>query len=324
MRIRNVIIVLTLLALFAAVSGCTGTGTPTPAPATATPGASGNFPVNITDSYGRTVTIKEMPHRIVSLSPSNTETLFALGLGDRIVGDTNYCNYPPQAANITHVSDLVDVSEEKVMTASPDVIFAQSLTPEAVVNKLQGMGYNTIANDPSNYTQIRDVIMMMGRATGSTDNATKLWGNISARVDAVTSVTSKLNDSQKPRVLLLTGYVPGEPIYVFGSNTYGDDLIKLSGGTDAAGNVSSFGVMSTEAIIKDDPDIIIVPVDNIMTTTADYNALKNGNESWMKGLSAVKNGKVYAVNGDIVNRPGPRVADAVENIARIVHPELFK
>jgi len=133
-----------------------------------------------------------------------------------------------------------------------------------------------------------------------------------------------LNDSQKPSVLLLAGYVPGQAIYVYGSGTYGDDLIALAGGKNAASGIADFGVMNNEAIAKADPDYIIVPVDNLMTTTDDFNGFKNGSLPWMKDMKAYQNGHIIMVDGNLMERPGPRLPDAALDIAKAIHPELFQ
>ena len=279
--------------------------------------------MNVTDNFGRVITLTHAPQRIVSLSPANTEILFALGAGDKLVGGTDYDDYPAEAKNVTHVSGFSGVSYEKIGNVSPDVIFAEDITSEDAVNKLQSMGYPVIVLKNSNMTSIENNIKLMGQVTGTEDNATALVKSIDDRMGSISAKTANLTAAQKPSVLLLAGYVPGESIYVYGSGTYGDDLIKLAGGTNAAANITDFKVMSSEAIASADPDYIIVPVDGLMTTNDSFNQFKNGSLAWMTNMKAYKNNHIIMVDGNLMERPGPRLPDAGMAMAKAIHPELF-
>lgn len=323
---KSIVIILSIFLLTAvvALSGCTSqqaTNT------TATPSATVStvqYPVTVTDDYNRTATFSQEPQRIISLSSENTEIIYALGLGDRVVGDNDYDDYPAAAVNMTKVGGITNVNVEKVASLNPDVIFANTLNPRDTVEKLDSMGYKTVVNNITDIPGIENAILRVGKVCNASDNATIIVNNIKAKQKAVTDKTSSLNDSQRPSVLLLTGYMPGEPFYVFGADTYGDSLIKMAGGVNAASNVSGYGVMSNEAIIKANPDIIIVPVDGFMTTEKDFKDFKAGNESWMKGMKAMDSGHIYEVDGDTVNRAGPRVVNAMDALSKAIHPELFQ
>ncbi|CAJ36197.1 ABC-type transport system, periplasmic component [Methanocella arvoryzae MRE50] len=322
---KRITIVAILIALIVAMSGCT---TPSPGPSapaspTATPAAGSAFPVTITDAFGKTTTLDKAPERIVSLSAANTEVLFALGLGSKIVGTDDYSEYPPEAKNITHVSGYSGVSYEKIIAVNPDVIFVEDIVGEEAVTSLKDKGFKVIEVKNNNMSAIVETIELMGRATGTESNAAALIDDINARMDAINSKTADLDESQKPTVLLVASYLTGESIYVYGANTYGDDMIRLTGGINAAGDVTEYKVMSTEAIIAADPDFIIIPVDGVMTTQSSFDNFRYGNESWMQGLSAVKNGNVIQADGNVMMRPGPRMPDAALDIARAIHPELF-
>jgi iron complex transport system substrate-binding protein len=316
MKMKDIAIIVSIFLVVAilALSGCTGPSVqPTTGP------TAGKYPMNITDDKGRVVTIKKMPERIVSLSPTNTEILFALGLGDRVVGVTDYCNYPPEALNKTKVGGITNVNVEQVAALNPDIVLAASLTKKETAEKLDSMGYPVFVNDPRNVSDIEKSIMNVGRACGAEDNATRLCGEINASIKAITDKTSRLNESQKPKVLML---LDTYDFYVAGSNCYGDDLIKIAGGQNVAYRLEDYKAMSKEAVIDADPDIIIMPVDQY--SQADFEKLRNGTEDWMRQLSAVRNGKVYAIASDPIFRPGPRVVDAAQDMAKIIHPELFQ
>jgi iron complex transport system substrate-binding protein len=312
---RNLLIIVSIAAIVAALvlSGCTSPSVqPTPTPTAA------KYPMNVTDDKGRAVTVKTLPERIVSLSPKNTEMLFALGLGDKVVGVTDYCNYPAEAANRTKVGGITNVNVEQVAALNPDAVFADSLTKKEAAEKLEAMGYPVIVNDPRNISDITNSILRAGRACGVEDNASRLAADIDSSIKAITDKTSGLNQSQRPKVLML---LDTYDFYVAGSNCYGNDLILLTGGQNVAYELNDYKSMSKEAVIKADPDIIIMPVDAY--SQADFEKLRNGTDDWMRQLTAVKNGKVYAVASDPIFRPGPRVVDAAQAMAKIIHPELF-
>ena len=208
------------------------------------------------------------------------------------------------------------------MAANPDLIFAEDVIGEAAVTSLRDKGLKVIGVKNNNISSIKKNILLMGKVTGADSNATALVNEMDARLSNISSKASQLNESQKPTVLLLAGYLSGQPIYVYGSNTYGDELINLAGGKNAAGNLVEYKVMNSEVIISQDPDYIIVPVDGTMTTVKDYNDLKLGNESWMQGLKAVKNGHVISVDGNLMMHPGPRLTDAGLIIVDAIHPAV--
>jgi len=319
MQVKYLLVTALLVALAIAVCGCS-TVTPT---ATPSPGPTAQFPVSLTDDFGTIVTIDKAPERIVSLSPSNTEMLFALGAGDRIAGDTEYCDYPAAAKNITHVGGYSTVSFEKVATIGPDIIFAEDIIREDAVNRLKGMGYKVIVFMNDNLTMIRKNIVEMGQATGTVSNATAIVNDMDRLINEIGSKVQQKDNASRPKILLLAGYVAGKEIHPYGSGTYGDEIISLVEGKNAAGNITGFKVISPEVIVREDPDYIVIPVDGNMATVYDYNYFRNGTDNWMKGLKAVKNGNVIMVEGNLFTRPGPRIPDAALAIAKALYPAQF-
>jgi iron complex transport system substrate-binding protein len=302
MQAKYIIIAILLIAAAAVLAG------PTAA-------AASSYPMTVTDNFNRTATLAKAPERIVSLSPTNTELLFELGVGDRIGGTDDYSNYPAAARNITHVSGFAEVSYEKITAVNPDLIFIDDVIGEVVVTKLRSMGFRVIELKNSNITVLRKNIALMGQASNTQDNATAIVASIGGRVSQIAAKTAALKLASKPNVLLVTGLYSDETIYPFGNGTYGDELITMAGGRNAAGDISQFGIMSHEAIVRQDPDVIIIPVDAISATSV--RAFRNGSMSWANGLTAVKNGQVYTVDADIVNRAA-KIADAGVMIADII------
>ncbi|HEY3274617.1 MAG TPA: ABC transporter substrate-binding protein [Methanocella sp.] len=302
MQAKYIIIAILVIAAAAVVAG----------PATA---AASQYPMTISDNFNRTATLAKAPERIVSLSPSNTELLFELGVGSKIVGTDDYSNYPAEANNITHVSGFAEVSYEKITAVNPDVIFCDDIIGEPAVTKLRSMGFQVIELKNSNLTMLRKNIDIMGMVTNTSGNATTLIAGIDGQVNQIAAKAAALNLSSKPNVLLLTGLYSDETIYPFGNGTYGDELITMAGGRNAAGAISQYGVMSHEAIVLQDPDVIIIPVDAISAPSV--RAFQNGSMQWANGLTAVKKGQVYTVDADIVNRPA-KIADSGLLIADII------
>ena len=309
MRVKYTLTILLLIAMAMAVGAVSHADTPQ---VTAGPA---QYPMNVTDNFGRTATLPKAPERIVSLSPANTELLFDLGVGGKIVGVDSYSNYPAAANNITRVSGFSDINYELITQVSPDVIFIEDIAGEQAVVRLRSMGFQVIELKNSNLTMLRKNIELMGMATNTAGNATTIIAGIDAQVNQIKSEAASLKLSPKPNVLLVTGLYGDETIYPFGNGTYGDELITLAGGRNAAGNISQYNIMTHEAIISEDPDVIIIPVDAI---SAPYvQAFQNGSMAWANGLKAVRNGQVYTVDADIVNRP-PKIAETGLMIADII------
>ena len=178
------------------------------------------------------------------------------------------------------------------------------------------MGFQVIELKNSNLTMIRKNIELMGMATNTSGKATAIIDRIDAEVANISAKTAALNESQQAQ--RAAGHRPlrDETIYPFGNGTYGDELLTLAGARNAAGDISLYGVMSHEVIVMEDPDIIIVPVDDLAGRIRQ--AFKNGSMPWANGLTAVKKGQVYKVDADIVNRPSPRLAEpAGSNFASV-------
>lgn len=302
MQAKYIIITILLIAAAAVVAG----------PAMA---ATSQYPMTVTDNFNRTATLAKAPERIVSLSPTNTELLFELGVGDKIVGTDDYSNFPEAAKDITHVSGFAEVSYEKITAVNPDLIFVDDVIGEVVVTKLRSMGFQVIELKNSNLTMLRKNIALMGLATDTSANATAIIAGIDAQVSQIAAKTAALKLASKPNVLLVTGLYSDETIYPFGNGTYGDELITMAGGKNAAAGITQYGVMSHEAIVLQDPDVIIIPVDAISAPSVQ--AFQNGSMQWANGLTAVKKGQVYTVDADIVNRPA-KIADSGVMIADII------
>lgn len=271
-----------------------------------------------TDDTGRTVQIRGTVQRIISLSPSNTEMVYALGLQDKLVGVTSYDNYPPDAKNKTIVSDFSTIDMEKIVNAKPDLVLADSIQQKDTIPALEKMGITVYTMSPNTMDEIYHDLKTLGQITGKTKEADSLAAGLTARVQAVADKTTKLTVNNKPRVLFVTWY---DPIWTAGSDTMIQSLIEKAGGTNIAADLNGYATITLESVIQRNPQVIIVT--NSMGdqhTTLDY--IKSNDQ--FKATDAVKNGKVYEIDADVFGRTTPRIVDGLETLAKLLHPELQK
>ncbi|MFC1870459.1 cobalamin-binding protein [Chloroflexota bacterium] len=299
---RNYLLILLLLVLFL-YPGC---ASPPP-------------PGNVVDDLGRTINIEQIPQRIVSLAPSNTEILFALGLGDRVVGVTEYCNYPEEAKAKPKVGGFSTVDIEKVVSLDPDLVVATHIHSKTAIPALEKLGLKVLALAPHSMDGVMNNITLIGRITGQEKRALHLAGNLRARIEAVTGKTGDLSSNQGPRVLYLTWY---DPLMTAGAETLANDIISKAGGQNIAYDLSGNKVIDLETVVQRNPQVIIASVG--MGTGEDLPWQYVMTEPRLKTTQALLNNRVYKIDGDLIHRTAPRSVDALEQVARFIHPELFR
>ncbi len=275
--------------------------------------------VTVTDDFGCQVEIAEPPQRIISLAPSNTEIIFALGLGDRVVGVTDYCNHPADVSGIETVGGYSTVNVEKVVSLHPDLVVAADGNTEEVIDHLKGLGMTVISMNPPDIDGILHDIEIIGRATGTEAEAEAIVADMRCRMDVVQAKHASI--SYTPSV---THVVWHDPIYVSGADTFQDEQIALAGGRNAFGEIKEWGTVTLEQFITANPDIIIVNSGSGMGDDGE-NAIYNFfmQEERLKNLEAVKNGRVYVIDSDLIDRGGPRIIDSLEIVAQYIHPEAY-
>ena len=301
---------LTLLAVL--LTGCMAP-TPSPQP-TAMPTPE---PLILTDSRGQDVVVPREVKRIISLAPSNTEILFALGLGDRVVGVTEFCDYPEEAKSIEKVGDLMAVNVEQIISLSPDLVLSIEGMPEAVA-KLEEVGIAVLLLQPTDLESIYHTIELVGQAAGVEPAAQDLVRSMREKVE---NVTAKVEGVEERPTLFyeLDATDPGKP-YTAGPDTWHDQFIHLTGGINVAGGMDMQWVqLSAEEIISQDPDIIVLGDANFGVTPEDV-AQRPGWEV----ITAVRNGAIAPIDDNLMSRPGPRVVEGIKALAQIIHPELFE
>src|SRR5215213_7262341 len=266
----------------------------------------------ITDDAGRKVTIERSPTRIVSIAPSNTEMLFALGLDERIVGVDSYSNYPPEAAQKPQVGSYLEPDLERIVAAEPDLILATEAHVGTVLPELDALGLPTVVIEPADLDEVFSDLLLVGTITDMSPRAQHVVCELQARVDAVTHAVA---GAPRPRVF----FELSPDLYTAGPGSYIDDLISRAGGDNvAAGAAEPWPQLSAEAVVSADPEVILL-ADHEAGITAEQVAARPG---WQQ-MSAVQQGSIVSLNADLVARPGPRVVDGLEAITAALHPELF-
>jgi len=268
--------------------------------------------ITVTDDAGTTITLNTTPERIVSLSPSNTENLAALGLLDKVVGVTDVCDYPPEVKNKTRVGGYSAISIEKVAAVKPDLVIASDKTPKETVSRIKEIGVPVIVIAPKNVDHVIRDIGIIGRITGTETRAEDLVANITRRIAKVSAAPG----SNSPTVAHVVYY---KPLTVSGNTTMQNDIISRTGGTNVFAGRNGWRTVSLEEFLLANPDIIIVSGGGGMDSSGRDVILDDFmTNSQYASLSAVKNHHVYAIDADIISRPGPRIADAAEEVSRII------
>jgi iron complex transport system substrate-binding protein len=281
--------------------------------------------------------LKANPERIVSLSPSNTEILFAVGAGDKVVGVTDYCNYPAELEarietdEITRVGGYWDPSVETIVSLKPDLVLVSTaqctvktnncktncsrrceLTTK-VAKRLESLGLNVLTLSPHSIDDVLGDILLVGKATGNSAEAADFVETLKQRIDLI--VTKSV--SHRPRVYF---EVWNDPYITVNSGTWIGNLIRLAGGANVFGEaVSEWPIIRSEEVIQRNPDIMVFPViPGIARFWGGFEAVKN--RSGWENINAVRSGSLYEVSRDCISRPGPRLVESLELLAGMINP----
>ncbi len=274
--------------------------------------------ITIEDDFGRQVVIHTVPEKIVSLTPSGTEILFALGLGPRVVGGTNFDNYPPEALDLPKVGDYENPNLESIIALEPDLVLADSIHQKAV-EELERLGIPVLAFDPASVAGVYDTLIRIGTATGVLEAAEELVDQMQSEVADLTAPLASLAEEDKPTVYYEIWY---EPLITVGPQTYIHDMITLAGGHNIAADAQTpWPEYSLEVLIEKDPQIIICPrilMGGITVEEEDF----AGRPGW-GNITAVREGRIYLVEDDLISRPGPRCVQGLKELVQILHPDLY-
>lgn len=280
---------------------------------------SGAETMTLTDALGREVVVPAEVERIVTLSPSVTESLYAIGAGDQVVGRTEFDNYPPEVEEVPEVggfsADRVNV--ETVVSLEPDIVFGGSDLQQPLGEAFGAVGIPFYIFNPETLEEAYAMIELLGQMTGHEDGAQMVVDEMRARVDAVQQAVADVPEGERPMVFY---EVWDEPLLTAGPNTYIGEMIVIAGGVDIFSDIEEpYSQVSSETVIERQPEVILGPDTHGEALTVEALSQRPG---W-DDIPAVRDGKVYLLDGDVVSRSGPRMADAIETIAAHLYPERF-
>ena len=269
-----------------------------------------------TDEIGRQVEVKAPPQRIISVAPSVTEILFALGLGEKVVGVSSYCNYPPEALKKEKVGGYITPSMEKIIALRPDLVIQTADGDlKTFVTRLAGLGIPVYIANPKTIPQVMISILKIGDVTFSKQSAQKL---VAAMKEKAQAIKERIHGKPRPRTLPVMAY---DPLISSGKGTFVDDLIRLAGGVNCAEKAKGkHPQLSLEEVIAQDPQVII------LSSMKSNDPLAEQRQWWSRWpkISAVRSGRIYVIDADLIHRPSPRIVDGLEAMAKAMHPEVFK
>ncbi|QED46337.1 ABC transporter substrate-binding protein [Cytobacillus dafuensis] len=278
------------------------------------------FPVTIKDALDNEVVIESKPEKIVSLIPSNTEIAFALGLGEEVVGVSDYDNYPEEVANKEKIGGM-EFNVEKIISLKPNLVLAHASSAHNSAEGLQQLRDAGIAvlvvNEAKNIDQVYESINMIGAASGEKEKAEELVAGMKEKFEAIKEKAKEIKDEDRKKVFVEVS--PAPEIYAAGANTFINEMLEMIH-ADNVITEEDWPKMDPEAVIERNPDVIITthgyyvedPVGNVLSR-----------DGW-QGINAVKNKQVFDVNSDAVTRTGPRLVEGVEELAKAIYPETFK
>jgi len=264
----------------------------------------------VTDDLGRTVTVPLKVTRVVSLAPNLTENIFAVGAGDRLVGVTTFCNYPEEAKAIAKIGDTMTPNMESIIALKPDVVFVSTASQiEAFMKTLEANGIAVYVTNPTDLIGVFSNLRNLSDLFGTRPDFAGSLSEMELRTDRI---YRQVHPGKNIRVFV---QISKEPLFTIGKQSFLNEVIGYAGGESVTAEVeSAYPKLSKETASALNPDAIIL-------SESDDN--KEPNDAF-KNSPAVKNGRVYKVNADLLSRPGPRLVDALEQIAKDLHPEKFR
>jgi iron complex transport system substrate-binding protein len=278
--------------------------------------AAAAHPATFKDALGREIKLSAAPKRLIALAPNLTEILYALGLGNRVVGVTDHCNYPPEASLKPKVGSYVHLNVEQIISLSPELVIGTVDGNERyVLDLLEQAHIKVFFVNPRNVRQAIETISTLGLVCGLPERASRIAEALTLRVNRVVEV---VRDRTRPLVFLQINI---QPIMSVNRNTVHHDLIRLAGGDNmTADEPVTYPRISLEAVIRKKPEVIII------SSMEREGRFEKARQDWLQWTSipAVQMGRVHLIDSDLIDRPSPRVVGGLEIMAKLLHPEAFK
>ena len=272
-----------------------------------------------TDTLGREIVVETPPLRIVSLAPSVTESLFAIGAGDLVVGRTEYCDFPTEVETLPTIGGFSanSISVEAILDLEPDLVIGGSTLQAEIITALETAGINAFVIQPASVEEIIDSLQLLGMITNHQDGASVLVADIQSRINTVSEIVSTIPEEEHLTVFYEVWH---EPLMTTTLQTFAGELIQLAGGINIFADIQEdYPSVSAEQIIEADPDVILGPSSHGDQLTVEVISTREG---W-QDLTSVQNNAIYLIDGNIISRSGPRIADALEMIAAALYPDYF-
>ncbi|HET6495532.1 MAG TPA: ABC transporter substrate-binding protein [Thermoleophilia bacterium] len=290
-----------------ALSAC-GAGDDSASPS-ASPSAG---PITVTDDSGAEVTLDQPAVRIVSLAPANTEIAYAIGAGDKMVAGTSYDDYPEEAKSLPKIGDFANPSVEKIVSFQPDLILSAGGIQASLRSKFEKLGVQVYVVDPTTYEGVMTSIAELGQLAGTSEMAQEV---VDTMKQAQTDVQEKVGSLDKATTFL---EIYSKPLMTAGSNTFIDDMILIAGGQNIGAEAGSgYPTYSTEVLVQKDP-VVYIADSGSMSEPGDISKRAGFSE-----LTAVTDGRVYVIDDNLIARSGPRLAQGLQELAKMIHPEAY-
>jgi iron complex transport system substrate-binding protein len=270
------------------------------------------YPMTIKDNVGNDVTIEKEPLKVISLAPSNTEILFAIEAGDKVIGVSGSCDYPEQALSVEKVADFQNLNIEGIVALDPDVIFAVDGWNSDDVEELRNLGLTIVTIKSQSIDEVIASIRLVGKVVNKSQKADVIAKEMENKKQEIVDKVKTIEE--KVTVFYEVWY---EPLMTVGGDEFIHELITLAGGINIAQDTKGFPMYDMEKLIEEDPVVYLIPEFNNTMSPVEQ-------RPGFEGLQAIKNNKVYLTDNNLVSRPGPRIHLGLESIAKALYPELFE
>ena len=276
------------------------------------------YPLTVVDVTGTEITIEKEPERIVSTSTSDTEILFALGLGDKIYGVSDFDNYPEEAKDKPKMGGVVEPNVEAILEQEPDLVVTGNSISEEAAQNIRNLGITLYQTDPKNMEEVFDVIRETGLITNRQKEAEDVIEEMQSVIDHVKETVAEVAEEDKKKV-----YIEYNPGWTVGKGEFMHELIELAGGINVAGDTEGWIEVNEEKIIEENPDVIIYAADLVDEETGkQLGELIKERDGWEE-ITAIEEDQMVPIDEDIMSRNGPRIVEALQQIAEGIYPELF-
>ncbi|WP_243298341.1 ABC transporter substrate-binding protein [Bacillus litorisediminis] len=279
------------------------------------------FPVTVTDALDNEITIDAKPERIVSLIPSNTEIAYALGLGEQVVGVTDFDNYPEEALEKEKIGGM-EINLEKIISLQPDLVLAHESTAVSSkdsLDQLKEAGLTVLfVNNATSFEDVYRSIELVGEATGTSEKAGEIVASMKDELQKIKDMAATIPEENRKKVFIEVGAEP--EIYTTGTNTFMHEMLEAINATNIAEDLEGWQPMTEEAIVEKNPDVIITTYGYYTPDAAEQVLAREG---WSQ-VTAIQSKQVYDVHSDLVARSGPRLIEGVKELAKAVYPDVFK